>query len=79
MIDAGGVPAGGFSGFLGQGRMEPLEPIGTDTWLLPCPRALDHSPPGDWTLIFRRDEKGRAAGVDLGCWLAPRLTYTRVG
>lgn len=79
VIDAGGVLAGGFSGFLGQGRMEPLEPIGSDIWLLPCPRALDHSPPGDWTLIFRRDENRRVAGVDLGCWLAPRLDYVRVG
>jgi len=27
-----------------------LEPVGPDVWLLPCPRALDHTPPGDWTL-----------------------------
>jgi D-aminopeptidase len=78
VIDAGGVLAGGFSGFLGQGRMEPLEPIGSDTWMLPCPRALDHSPPGNWTLIFRRNDNGRPAGVDLGCWLAPRLDYIRI-
>ena len=77
VTDAGGVLSGGFSGFLGQSRMEPLEPVGSDIWLLPCPRALDHSPPGDWTLIFRRDGN-RVVGVDLGCWLAPRLSYARV-
>ena len=79
IADAGGVLAGGFAGFLGQGRMEALEPAGPDVWLLPCPRALDHSPPGNWTLIFRRDEKGGVSGVDLGCWLAPRLNYRRIG
>lgn len=77
VTDAGGALAGGFSGFLGQGRMEPLEPIGSDIWLLPCPRALDHSPPGDWTLIFQRNGNGRVANVDVGCWLAPRLSYIR--
>ncbi len=76
VADAGGVLYGGFSGFLGQGRMELLDPIGSDVWALPCPRALDHTPPGDWTLAFRRDEAGRAAGVEVGCWLARRLDYT---
>lgn len=79
VIDAGGVLYGGFSGFLGQGRMELLDPVGPDVWALPCPRALDHTPPGDWTLAFRRDGSGRATGVDLGCWLARRLPYARVG
>ncbi len=50
VADAGGVLYGGFSGFLGQGRMETLGPVGADVWVLPCPRALDHTPPGDWTL-----------------------------
>ncbi|HEX7199156.1 MAG TPA: D-aminopeptidase, partial [Dongiaceae bacterium] len=61
ILDAGGVLYGGFSGFLGQGRMELLEPLGPDIWLLPCPRALDHTPPGDWTLSLRRDGRGRVA------------------
>jgi D-aminopeptidase len=77
--DAGGMLYGGFSGFLGHGRMEMLEPIGSDIWLLPCPRALDHSPPGDWTLAFQRDEASRVVGVEVGCWLARRLPYSRVG
>ena len=64
VVDAGGALYGGFSGFLGQGRMELLDPVGADVWALPCPRALDHTPPGDWTLAFRRDAAGRVAGVD---------------
>ncbi|MDJ0388875.1 D-aminopeptidase [Roseomonas sp. E05] len=79
VTEAGGVPYGGFSGFLGQGRMELLEPVGPDVWALPCPRALDHTPPGDWTLAFRRDAAGRVAGVEVGCWLARRLPYARIG
>jgi len=79
VIDAGGVLYGGFSGFLGQGRMELLGPVGADVWVLPCPRALDHTPPGDWTLAFRRDASGLVSGVEVGCWLARRLTYERVG
>ncbi len=79
VADAGGLLYGGFSGFLGQGRMELLEPVGPDVWALPCPRALDHTPPGDWTLAFRRDGAGRAAGVEVGCWLARRLDYARIG
>jgi len=78
VADAGGVLYGGFSGFLGQGRLETLGPVGSDVWVLPCPRALDHTPPGDWTLAFRRDGSGRAAGVEVGCWLARRLAYGRI-
>ncbi len=78
VIDTGGVLYGGLSGFLGQGRMEMLEPIGRDVWALPCPRALDHTPPGDWTLAFQRDETGRVKNVLVGCWLARRLLYVRV-
>lgn len=74
IVDAGGALHGGFSGFLGQGRMELLEPAGPDHWLLPCPRALDHTPPGDWTLVFAPDR----ASVEVGCWLARRLPYRRL-
>jgi D-aminopeptidase len=78
VTDAGGVLYGGFSGFLGQGRMEMLDPVGPDVWALPCPRALDHTPPGDWTLFFERDETERVVGASVGCWLARRLRYARV-
>jgi len=73
VADSGGALYGGFSGFLGQGRMELLDPIGLDLWALPCPRALDHTPPGDWTLAVQRD----TGTIDVGCWLARRLPYCR--
>ncbi|WP_149539533.1 D-aminopeptidase [Siccirubricoccus phaeus] len=77
VADAGGLHYGGFSGPLGQGRMEALTPVGPDLWLLPCPRALDHTPPGDWTLAFTRDPTGRVTGAQVGCWLARGLRYDR--
>jgi D-aminopeptidase len=77
VADSGGVLHGAFSGFLGQGRMEVLDPIGADVWALPCPRALDHTPPGDWTLAFQRDGAG-VRSVRVGCWLARGLEYRRV-
>lgn len=76
--DAGGVLHGAWSGWLGQARMEAMEPIGADLWALPCPRALDHTPPGDWTLAVRRDAAGKVAGLTVGCWLARGLEYERV-
>ncbi|HXX38081.1 MAG TPA: D-aminopeptidase [bacterium] len=79
VTDAGSVLYGGFSGFLGQGRMEMLDPVGPDIWALPCPRALDHMPPGDWTLAFQRNEAGQVTGVEVGCWLARHLPYPRIG
>jgi D-aminopeptidase len=75
----GGTPYGAFSGFLGTGRMELLDPIGPDLWALPCHRALDHTPPGDWTLALQRDPSGRVAAATVGCWLARGLSYRRVG
>ena len=75
IIDAGGTLYGGFSGFLGRGRMELLDPIAADLWALPCPRALDHTPPGDWTLAVQRDMDA----IDVGCWLARGLRYCRIG
>ncbi len=77
VADAGNTLYGAFSGFLGQGRMEVLEPIGADMWALPCPRALDHTPPGDWTLHFKRGADGRAKAVQVGCWLARGLMYEK--
>jgi D-aminopeptidase len=78
VADAGGAPYGAFSGFLGAGRMELLAHSGRDLWALPMPRALDHTPPGDWTLALRRDGSGRVEAIEVGCWLARRLLYTRV-
>jgi D-aminopeptidase len=78
VVEAGGVLYGAFSGFLGQSRMEALGLVAADVWVLPCPRALDHTPPGDWTLAFRRDPTGAITGVQVGCWLARRLDYQRI-
>lgn len=72
IVDRGGALYGALSGFLGQGRMELLDPIGPNLMTLPCHRALDHNPPGDWTLAFR------PGGVDVGCWLARGLRYERI-
>src|SRR6202012_6245080 len=77
VMDTSGVVYGAFSGCLGQGRMEMLEPVGPDVWTLPCPRALDHTPPGDWTLRFTRDAAGQVEGVAVGCGLARGLRYSR--
>lgn len=77
-VSAGGVLYAAFSGFLGQGEMQQLKPFAEDIWLLPCPRALDYSAPGDWTLRIARDDAGRVSGITLGCWLARNLSYARV-
>lgn len=76
IVDSGGALYGAFSGHLGQGRMELLDLVGADLWALPCPRALDHTPPGDWTLAFNRDGD-RVESVQVGCWLARGLIYER--
>ncbi len=69
---------GAFSGFLGNGRMELLEPIGEDVVAFPCPRALDQTPPGDWTLVVQRNDSGDVGRLMVGCWLARRLPYERI-
>ena len=53
--------------------MELRDPIDGDLWALPCPLALDHTPPGDLTLAVHRE----TASIDTGCWLACRLPYRR--
>ena len=78
IVDAGGTLYGAFSGFLGQGRMELLNVVAADIWTLPCPRALDHTPPGDWTLAVQRGPGGETIAIQLGCWLARNLRYDRV-
>jgi D-aminopeptidase len=77
VADAGGALFAAFSGFLGQSRMEQLEPIAADLWALPCWRALDHTPPGDWTLAFHRAGPRAPTRVEVGCWLARGLVYDR--
>jgi D-aminopeptidase len=78
LVESGGLLYGACDGDLGQGEMVPLVPYAADTWLLPCPRALDFSPPGDWTLRVERDGGG-VSGLTVGCWLARGLRYARAG
>lgn len=78
-VSAGDVLYGAFSGWLGQGMMQILVPVATDLWRLPMPRALDHAAPGDWTLQFHRNGAGGVTGLQVGCWLARRIRFERVG
>ncbi|MBN8891407.1 MAG: aminopeptidase [Rhodospirillales bacterium 70-18] len=75
---AGGVLYGAFSGDLGEGEMHQLIPFARDIWLLPCPRALDYSAPGDWTIRVERDGGGGVTGLRIGCWLARDVAFARV-
>eukprot|EP01037_Dinobryon_pediforme_P005269 gene5269-5322_t len=72
----GGGVYGAFSGFLGEGFMTQMLPVAPDLWRLPMPRALDHSPPGDWTIRFVR-EAGKVISAEIGCWLARRVSFTK--
>jgi D-aminopeptidase len=76
-VSTGGTLYGAFSGFLGDGAMQLMLPVGEDLWRLPMPRALDHAPPGDWTLHFSRDAAGVVSGVEIGCWLARHVQFVR--
>lgn len=74
---AGGQPFGAFSGFLGQGAVQPLFPVAPDVWLLPVRRSMDAPAPGDFTLRFKRKGK-KVVGVEAGCWLARHNLYDRL-
>jgi D-aminopeptidase len=77
VVDAGNVLYGAASGFLGQGRMELLEPAGGDVWTLPFHRTLDYTHQIDWTVSFLRQSDGRVTGLEIGSWLARRIPYRR--
>ena len=66
-----------FQGFLGQGAMQPLYPVGGDLWRMPCQRSMDAPAPGDWTLRFARDAAGKITAVTVGCWLARKLRFVK--
>lgn len=68
-----------FDGFLGEGPVHMMRPIGTDLWALACPRAMDHAPPGDWTVSVRRDNGGKVLGLTISGWLARILEYFKDG
>jgi CubicO group peptidase (beta-lactamase class C family) len=75
---SGDMLYGMFDGFLGQGPVHMMRSLGVDLWALACPRAMDSTPPGDWTIVIRRGDDGKVAGVTIGCWLARRLEFVKL-
>ncbi len=74
-----GAAYAGFAGMLGRGPMERMYPVAQDVWIITTRRSMDASPPGDWTVLIRRDAGGAVTGLTLGCWLARRIEYRRQG
>ncbi|KAF7550003.1 hypothetical protein G7046_g8160 [Stylonectria norvegica] len=74
---SGDMLYGSFDGFLGQGPVHMMRLLGQDVWALACPRGMDAPPPGDWTVVLRRDDGGDVVGVTIGCWLARRLEFRK--
>lgn len=74
----GGMLYGSFEGFLGHGPMHLMRYLGEDIWFLTCPRGLDAPAPGDWTVVFKRDETGAIFSVVMGCWLARNVQFDRL-
>lgn len=72
-----GMLYGCFDGYLGQGIVTPMKYLGDDVWALSCPRGLDASAPGDWTIVIHRDESGSVVGFKIGCWLARGLDFVK--
>lgn len=72
-----GMLYGSFDGFLGQGPVHLVRLVAQDVLLLACPRAMDSTPPGNWTIVVRRDDSGKVSGVTIGCWLARKLDYVK--
>ncbi len=79
IVSTNGVFYGGFDGALGTGAMHAMRPLAEDVWLLRCKRSMDAPAPGDWTVLVRRDAQGKVAGLTVGCWLARRIDYTKIG
>ena len=73
-----GAMSVGFEGMLGTGPMERMYPLAQDLWCITTRRAMDAAPPGEWTVIVRRDAAGQVNGLTVGCWLARNLEYRRL-
>jgi CubicO group peptidase (beta-lactamase class C family) len=69
---------GAFDGPLGQGPANLMNRIGENVWTWACPRGLDHTPPGDWTVVFIENVEGAVTDCTIGCWLARRLEFQKV-
>ncbi|PYI03237.1 beta-lactamase/transpeptidase-like protein [Aspergillus sclerotiicarbonarius CBS 121057] len=74
---AGGMLYGSFDGFLGQGPAELMRYLGDDVWVLMCARGLDAPAPGNWTVVFQRDDHGQIGSVVFGCWLARKVAFIK--
>jgi len=68
---------GAFDGPLGQGPANLMKRLGENVWTWACPRGLDHTPPGDWTVVFTENAEGVISGCTIGCWLARRLEFLK--
>lgn len=76
---SGALFYGSFDGFLGKGPVHLIRSLGDDVWALACPRAMDATPPGDWTIVVRRDDYHKVTGIVIGCWLARDLEFIKAG
>lgn len=79
IVSTSGVIYAGFDGPLGSGVMHAMQPVAEDLWFLRCKRAMDAPAPGDWTVLVRRNDEGKVSGLTIGCWLARRIDYAKVG
>ena len=66
-----------FDGMLGQGPMERMYSLAEDMWSITTRRSMDASAPGEWTAQFWRE--GKELHLMLGCWLARKIPYRRIG
>ncbi|KAK5126508.1 hypothetical protein LTR08_004760 [Meristemomyces frigidus] len=74
-----GTLYGCFDGFLGQGPIWLMRRVGKDVWLLGNPRGLDSTPPGDWTVVFKRGKDGNKVDeCTVGSWLARKVKYVKL-
>ncbi|KIW39348.1 uncharacterized protein PV06_09126 [Exophiala oligosperma] len=67
-----------FDGCFGRGPPHLMTHLGEDVWVLADPRAMDDTPPGDWTVVFVRNEQGAVVKANIGCWLARKLDFMKV-
>ncbi|MEM8985181.1 MAG: serine hydrolase [Pseudomonadota bacterium] len=66
-----------FEGRLGAAAAIPLNPVDKDVFIFPCLRALDQAPPGEFTIVFERNESGVVSQAVIGCWLARHTIFNR--
>jgi D-aminopeptidase len=78
LVAEGGAIYGAFEGFLGKSDMYPLYAVGADVWLMPVQRSMDAPSPGEWKLVFRRNDKGDIIGASVSSWLARAVDYVKV-